>query len=147
MHIHIHTYIHKYIHTCVRTYIQYIHTVCMDVDRTFFGFSVILRVIARLSVRFLKAILFVHAYAQLYLVLNNLVFQNSSRVFGGRFSSMYIGVVLFVSSFMILFMVRSLSVLFLKASRTRSPSSQFPKSHSFTLFPMMFIIIKKYSIC
>ena len=36
---------------------------------------------------------FVHAYAQLCLVLNNLVFQKSSRVLGGRFSSMYIGVV------------------------------------------------------
>ena len=58
---------------------------------------------------------FVHAYVQPCLVLKTLVFQKSSRVLGGRFSSMYIGVVLFVSSFMILLMVRSLSVRFLKA--------------------------------
>ena len=56
----------------------------------------------------------VHAYSYLCLVLNVLVFQNSSRVAGGRFSSMYMMLVLSVWSGMILLMVMSVSARFLK---------------------------------
>ena len=52
---------------------------------------------------------FFQAYSYLYLVLNILVFQNSSRVFGGRFSSIYMIVLLSVRSGMILLMVMSVS--------------------------------------
>ena len=58
---------------------------------------------------------FVQAYRYLYLVLNCLVFQKSSRVVGGRFSSMYIGVSVSSLSGMMLEIVMLFSGRFLNA--------------------------------